>query len=80
MGRHFDPVLREAGVRSWSSFVNGTTSVSVTLDDHDLTIIPLRNRGSEGFAEMTKLKRSLPGDASAFELGSAVVAALADSE
>jgi hypothetical protein len=80
-GGLFDPVLREAGVRTWSTFVKGAQCLSVSRDDHGLNVVPMRNGGSsEGFAFMTELKRSLPSSASAFDLGSTVLAALADSQ
>jgi hypothetical protein len=44
------PVLALAGVKTWSRFVKGTELVGVELDDGQLSLVPMVNRGAaEGF-------------------------------
>lgn len=46
----FDPMLRAAGVNSWSKFVNGAKCVEIEQIDERIKITPTRNGGAkDGF-------------------------------
>jgi len=44
------PLLRAAGVKSWTTFAKNTTSVEVEADGNALVLVPTKNLGTiEGF-------------------------------
>ena len=66
-----NPLLRAAGVKSWSTFHSNCKGCSVALDKDHLEFLPSRLRGSsaEGIGEK---KFFIPADSSPEEIGRAV--------
>lgn len=44
----FDPVLKLAGVKSWSTFVKSARCVEIELDADGIWLLPTRNLGADG--------------------------------
>lgn len=66
-----------AGVRSWASFVRGTSYCSAERDDSRIHLLPSRNAGSrEGFIHLPAVALSLERGTSPAQLGVAIRAAL----
>jgi hypothetical protein len=66
----FDPMLKLAGVKSWSKFVKSTASCSVELEGDQFQFIPYKNLGpSKGYVQIQDRKMVISADASDKELG-----------
>lgn len=75
-----DPMLREAGVKSWRTFSRTAAVLEVKLDA-EFVMTPTRNDGPrEGFTHLNEKNERLPASATAEVLGDAVVRALARCE
>lgn len=75
-----EPLYEAFGARTWRSFVRDVSALSVGQDEHAFELMPLRNRGNDGFEYAVELARTVPLDAGDAELGGAVVAALTLAE
>jgi len=78
-GERFAPQLKAAGVKSWSQYVRGLTSVRVKRQGEKVEVLPFRNLGArQGLHELPEEIETLtqPDPAA---LGSAVVRGLARS-
>jgi hypothetical protein len=71
------PLLDAAGVRSWATFVRGTESCSVAVNEDGMTVLPMKNGGSEGgFIPLESQAVRLPSNAADGEIGAGVRAAI----
>lgn len=71
------PLLEAADVKTWSTFVRGTSSCDVVDDGGGITLTPLMNRGARhGFQSAGAQERSISSEISDEELGDAVRKAL----
>ena len=68
------PLLDAAGVRSWSTFMKGSSSGSVCSEDGKLAVERSENSGSKGFTPLDS--RTLDASVSPSELGHAALKAL----
>jgi hypothetical protein len=73
-----NPFWKVAGASSWTTFVKGTLSVDIELENDRLTFSPYKNKGAkEGFIPLTAKNISLHCDASPNEIGTALNEAFA---
>jgi hypothetical protein len=69
------PMLDMLGLRDYATYMKGTKSISVYLEDHTIDITPEHNGGSrQGFTPILEAERTLTDDASAELLGAEVIA------
>jgi hypothetical protein len=75
------PLLEQACVKSWETFVKNAHSVEVLFENNQFTIIPNRNLGpSEGFEPIDEKSVIVPVGISTTELGIKVSEVLAESK
>lgn len=75
------PLLRLAGVKSYSEFHRGAVDCTVEHEGGTLRFIPYENRGArEGFVQKTDCAFTIPASSSPEEVGAAVRKALDLSE
>ena len=73
----FDPVLREAGVKTYSAFIKKASLIDVRRNESTVALIPMQNQGAkDGFLPDENAKHSLENPA-ADALGQAVTRLLA---
>jgi hypothetical protein len=73
------PVLKELGLKSYSSYMKGVRSVQVERENSNVSVVPTRNEGSHGgFVELLDQTEQLESPTSR-KLGAAVRRALARS-
>ena len=74
------PVLKVAGVNSWSTFAKAAKNVDIRFETNRVSFIPTRNLGpNDGFAALPveRVRTSAP---TVTELGLALIAAFGDAE
>lgn len=76
----FDPVLKLAGVKSWSTFVKSARCVEVELDEDGIWLVPTRNLGAEGGFDRIERHACPATRSDAVALGQALVQALEMAE
>ena len=76
----FDPVLKLAGVKSWSTFVKSAKCVEVELDEDGIWLIPTRNLGADGGFDRIGRHACSAMRSDATDLGQALVRALEIAE
>jgi hypothetical protein len=75
-----DPMLKAAGVKSWSSFAKSAKCVTIRFEANRVLFQPLRNLGPiGGFEELPSEKARTSGPVG-LEVGSTLLAAFADAE
>jgi hypothetical protein len=75
------PLYEAAGVKSWSTFVKGSSMCTVEVDGSTLRIEPWENQGArEGFEPILENRLALPASSSIESLGLAVLDALKIAE
>ena len=74
-----EPLLSEAGVKTYKTFVNGTLSVSVEREGQSISFVPTANLGhQQGFAPIADKKVTL-GQPTTEEIGRQLLIALGDA-
>lgn len=76
----FDPVLKLAGAKSWSTFVKSAKCVEVELDEDGIWLIPTRNLGADGGFDRIGLHACPAMRSDATDLGHALLRALEIAE
>jgi hypothetical protein len=65
-----EPLLNAAGVKSWRTFVRGSTSVEIESDATGLALIPTNNlRGREGYEAIDTERITVPLNATSDTIG-----------
>lgn len=76
----FDPVLKLAGVKSWSTFVKSARCVEIELDADGLWLLPTRNLGADGGFEQIGRYACPATQSDPMALGQALLQALEMAE
>lgn len=77
----FEPVLRLAGIKTWSSFARQARSVEIEMDGSRIMFVPTKNLGAdEGVEPISGKSLTTNAEASLVELGDTLRQALALAE
>ncbi|GAB4557387.1 MAG: hypothetical protein Tsb0020_01480 [Haliangiales bacterium] len=66
------PILRAAGVKSWSTFYRGAKLMTIRADDEQITLIPKMNKGARNGFSPVSGRQTLPANSTPEQLGAAL--------
>lgn len=78
--KHLAPLLRASKTKTWSSFMDGARLVHIDNEPGGYELTPMENEGPrKGFTFIQAKLARLPNDATAEQLGDALVRALSNA-